>query len=65
MIVKCKPTKADKTECPMIKTCLARLTDRTITGCGIPLWYAGLIQHEQIMVEHTIRKDVKNERPNQ
>lgn len=57
MIVKCRATKPDKTDCPMIKTCLARLTDRTITGCGIPLWYAGLINREAIMVEHTVRKE--------
>lgn len=56
MIVKCKSTQPDKTDCPMIKTCLARLTDRTITGCGIPLWYGGLIKREEIMVEHTVRE---------
>ena len=40
----------------MIKTCLARLTDRTITGCGIPLYAAGLIKREDIMVEHTVKE---------
>ena len=54
-IVKCIPTQPDKQSCPMIQTCLARLTDGTITGCGIPLWYAGLIKLEEIMVEHTAR----------
>lgn len=57
MIVKCIPTKPDKTECPMIKFCLARLTDGTVTGCGIPLWYSGLIKREEITVEHTVRKE--------
>lgn len=56
MIVKCKPTRENKTECPMIKTCLARLTDGTITGCGVPLWYGGLIRYDQIMVERTFQK---------
>jgi len=54
MIVKCHPTKPDKTDCPMITTCLARLSDKTITGCGVPLWYGGLIKREEIMVEHTV-----------
>ena len=56
MIVKCKPTQADKEPCPMIRTCLARLTDKTITGCGIPLFYAGLISLAEVQVEHTVRR---------
>lgn len=60
MIVKCRATKKSKTDCPMIQVCLARLTDRTITGCGIPLWYDGLIKREEIRVEHTIKKEVKS-----
>lgn len=56
MIVKCRPTKPDKEECPMIHTCLARLTDKTITGCGIPLWWAGAIPRTDVQVEHTVRK---------
>lgn len=59
MIVKCRAKQKDKTDCPMIKTCLARLTDRSITGCGIPLWYGGLIKRDEIVVEHTIKKEVK------
>ena len=55
MIVKCKATSSDKTDCPMIRTCLARLTDRTITGCGVPLAYAGVIKSQDVMVEHTVR----------
>lgn len=56
MIVKCKPTQPDKTDCPMIRYCLARLTDRTITGCGVPLYEAGLIKRNDVMVEHTIKE---------
>lgn len=55
MIVKCKPTKPDKEPCQMIRYCIARLTDRTITGCGIPLWYGGVIRKEDIQVEHTVK----------
>ena len=57
MIIKCRTTRKDKTDCPMIKTCLARLTDRTITGCGIPLWYGGLIRREDVQVEHTVSQE--------
>lgn len=60
MIVKCLPTKEGKNPCPMIRTCLARLTDRTITGCGVPLWYAGLITRQEVTVEHTVKKEVAN-----
>lgn len=55
MIVKCKATKSDKTDCPMIDYCLARLSDRTITGCGVPLAYAGVIKSQDVMVEHTVK----------
>ena len=55
MIVKCKPTQPDKQPCPMIRLCIARMNDRTITGCGIPLWYAGVIRREQVEVEHTVK----------
>ena len=56
MIVKCRPTTAGKDPCPMIKFCLARLTDGTITGCGVPLYEAGLIKMQDIIVEHTVRE---------
>lgn len=55
MIVKCKAAKADKSDCPMIDYCLARLNDRTITGCGVPLAYAGVIKSQDVMVEHTVK----------
>ena len=54
MIVKCISDNGEK-QCPMIMTCLARLTDKSITGCGIPLWYCGMIPQSAIMVEHSIR----------
>ena len=57
MIVKCIPSEESKKPCPMIQTCLARITDRTITGCGIPLWYAGVISKDAVMVEHTIKEE--------
>ena len=57
MIIKCKSKRNDKDDCPMKPYCLARLTDRTITGCGIPLWYGGVIRKDEIMVEHTVRKE--------
>lgn len=61
MIMTCIPKSKDKKPCPMIKTCLARLTDGTITGCGVPLAYAGLIRKEEIMVEHTVMRGDKGE----
>ena len=54
MIVKCKPTQPGKERCPLIRFCIARMNDRTITGCGIPLWYAGVIRREQVEVAHTV-----------
>lgn len=54
MIVKCVPSAQDKQPCPIKPYCLARLTDRTITGCGVPLYEAGLIRRADIMVEHTV-----------
>lgn len=61
MIVKCIPSTEDKKPCPMIHTCLARLTDGTITGCGVPLAYAGLIEPSDVQVEHTVRKEEADE----
>ena len=54
MIIKCKSTEKDKEQCPMIDTCLARLADPTITGCGVPLFYYGVIDRSAVMVEHTV-----------
>ena len=60
MIVKCHPTQPDKTDCPNLPYCLARLSDPTITGCGMPLWEAGIIRREEIVVEHTVRGGADN-----
>ena len=51
----------DGFECPYLTTCLARLTDRTITGCGVALYMKGLITYDEIRVRHTI-KEGQNER---
>ena len=49
------PCKAeDGFECPYLKICLARLTDRTITGCGMALYMNGLINYDEIAVQHTV-----------
>lgn len=61
MIVKCKPTDKTKEPCPMLRYCLARLADPTITGCGVPLHIAGVIRKADIYVEHAIRGS--NEEP--
>lgn len=59
MVVKCRARAEGKTDCPIIKTCLARLTDKTITGCGVPLYAAGLIGREDVKVEHTVKVSQK------
>ena len=53
------PCKADDGwTCPYIVTCLARLNDPSIIGCGYPLWYHGIIQSkEDIYVVHAVRTD--------
>lgn len=60
MIVKCHPTQPDKSNCPMLPYCLARLSDPTITGCGMPLYEAGLIQRADIQVEHMVKMEVEH-----
>lgn len=57
-IVKCEGGEHHD-NCPYIATCLARLTDRTITGCGMPLFLDGLIPKSEIVVEHTVGKGDK------
>ena len=54
-IIPCK-TK-DGFECPYIKTCLARLTDKTITGCGMALYINGFIKYDEIGVQHTVKEN--------
>lgn len=53
VIVKCKGD-GDKDDCPYINACLPRMIDRTITGCGMPLYMDGMIPKEEIVVEHTV-----------
>ena len=55
MTVKCE-------SCPTLVYCLARLSDPTITGCGMPLYEAGLIRREEILVMHTVREERENDR---
>lgn len=57
MIVKCKSTVPSKKDCPNLPYCIPRLTDPTITGCGMVLWEAGIISREDIQVEHTVREN--------
>lgn len=45
-------------ECVMKPYCVARLNDRTVTGCNILLVYRGLISKEEFATEHT-DKEVK------
>jgi len=60
IITKCLPTEEGYDKCPYISTCLARQTDRTITGCGMPLYVDGFITKSEIYVEHTVVEE-KNE----
>ena len=57
MTVKCKTTQEGKKNCPYVRFCFARMADRTITGCGLPLYMAGMIDKDDIMVEHTVGKE--------
>ena len=35
--------------------CIPRLTDRTITGCNLPLYWAGWISKGDVVIEHTVK----------
>ena len=49
-------------DCELSKTfCLAHLNDPTISGCTLQDYLDGLIPWSQIEVEHTIRKENKDE----
>jgi hypothetical protein len=39
--------------------CVARLTDRTITGCTFPMYWEGIISKGEVVVEHTVKGDVE------
>lgn len=58
-IVKCKATEEGKEDCPLLPYCVARLNDRTVSGCGIPLADAGLIKFSEVRVQHTVRLEGK------
>ena len=55
MTVNCIAKTEGKTNCPFRATCLARLNDPTIVACGVPLWYAGIIRRDEVVVEHAVR----------
>ena len=55
MTIPCKAE--DGWMCPYIKTCLARLNDPSIVGCGYPLYLNGLIRKSDILVSHRIVQD--------
>lgn len=54
-IVKCEATEEGKKDCPLLPYCIARLNDRTVSGCGMPLAEAGLIKLSEVRVQHTVR----------
>lgn len=47
--------------CDLKPYCIARLNDRTVRGCGMSLYYHGLIKFEEIRVLYEI-KEKENER---
>ena len=49
-------------ECPYIKTCIARLNDRTVTGCGMAQYVNGLIKYDEIGVQHTVRAESEDDK---
>ena len=51
-IVKCE-------ECPYKKTCLPFMIDQTITGCGMPLYWAKKIRISEVTVEHSVKEGRK------
>lgn len=55
------PCKADDGwKCPYFVTCLARLNDPSIIGCGYPLWYHGIIKSKSdIFVVHRVKTDAQ------
>lgn len=56
LIVKCLDN-GGVGDCPYKPVCIARLTDRTITGCNLPLVWEGLIDKSQAVIEHTIQEE--------
>ena len=56
------PCKADDGwKCPYIRTCLARLNDPSIIGCGYPLYLHGILQSKSdVYVVHRVKTDAEN-----
>ena len=58
MTIPCKAE--DGWMCPYIKTCLARLNDPSIVGCGLPLYLNGIIKSKSdVFVVHRIKPNAK------
>jgi len=54
------PCKSDDGfKCPYYTVCIARLNDRTVTGCGVALYANGLIKYDEIGVKHTVKEGVR------
>lgn len=60
MIVKCLDNNGVG-DCPYKPVCIARLTDRTITGCNLPFVWAGMLDKSQAVIEHTVTKEKKSD----
>ena len=48
--------ESDCDNCPYKPYCIARLNDRTITGCNLPLYWSGLISKGDVVIEHTVKE---------
>ena len=50
------PCKKGDFKCPYIVTCIARLNDPTIVGCGLPFYLSGVIDKADLEVVHRVKK---------
>lgn len=55
MTVNCISKTEGKTNCPLLIGCLARLMDPTIIACGFPLYCAGIIREDEVVVLHEVK----------
>ena len=55
--VTCLPCQADGYECEYYKLCLARRTDPTIVGCGIPLYAHGALGYNDVTVMRSVTSE--------
>ena len=60
MIVKCNYNNGVG-DCPLKMYCVVRINDPTISGCGLPFVLTGMIDQSEMVVEHTIRPEGKEE----